>query len=91
MKESVNKILKESSYDYINKEYYRLERLYSEFGKIYKDSKYTQGDDISGVEDINNAYLNLDEAFVNLFRILKEYGQDSKGGEYVGPEAAYGA
>ena len=62
-----------------------------EFGKIYKESDYINDDDINGSEDIHNAYLNLDEAFVNLFRILREYGEDDKGDAYVGPEAAYGA
>lgn len=48
VKESVNKILKEYSNDYMNKEYYRLEKLYLEFGKIYKESKYTNDDGING-------------------------------------------
>jgi two-component SAPR family response regulator len=91
VKESVNRVLKESSYDYMNKEYYRLKKLYLEFGKIYKESDYINDDNINGAEDIHNAYLNLDEAFVNLFRILREYGKDDKGDAYVGQEAAYGA
>lgn len=91
VKQSVNRVLKESSYDYMNKEYYRLKKLYLEFGKIYKESVYTNDDDINGGEDIHNAYLNLDKAFVNLFRILREYGKDDKGDAYVGPETAYGA
>lgn len=61
VKESVNKILKEYSYDYMNKEYYCLEKLYLEFGKIHKESKYTNDDGINGGKDIHNAYLNLDE------------------------------